>query len=171
MQQVVQPLPVNLLAIILRSIGAKLDWSETQTGAGPLAVFPWARNKVVAMLRVVLFHCGIKRLRAYHVFLVPPARDVQDRQLRFADVGSQRAFFPESVAVGMFNEVVPGRNLSVEIVGVGVGERSQCQVPVVGVAAIELEVVVLGLGGLEQRGVLEPVTKTESAVMVKVVIR
>jgi hypothetical protein len=57
----------------------------------------------------------------------------------------------------------------VKIFLVGVGKRAERQIPIVGVGAVEREVIVLFRGGFEQGRVLESVAQAKGAVVMEVV--
>src|ERR1039457_2996511 len=69
----------------------------------------------------------------------------------------------------MAREILPGGELAVEILFVGVRKRAEGEIPIVGVAAVEGEMVILFGGGFKQGGVFETVTEAESAVVMEIV--
>ncbi len=69
----------------------------------------------------------------------------------------------------MAREILPGGQLAVKILLVGVGESAEPQIPVVRVGAVELEAIVFGLAGFEHRRILEAVAEAKGAVVVEVV--
>jgi hypothetical protein len=56
----------------------------------------------------------------------------------------------------MGDEVVPGGDLAVQVLGVGVGQRAEGQIPVEGVVTVEGELLDL-LSALHHRGIFETV--------------
>ena len=68
----------------------------------------------------------------------------------------------------MLDEIVPGRDLALEVRRVGVRQRAQPKIPLEGVATVEREGSVL-LRGFHHRGVLEAVAEPEGAVVMEVV--
>src|SRR6185503_1512365 len=106
---------------------------------GPAAVPPRADHQVVQFRGVVLLERAVDPDRAVEVFLVPPAGDAQRRHLYRSDLWNHRLPLPELVVVGMGDEVVPRRDLAVEVVRVDVGQRSEAQIPAEGVVGIEIE--------------------------------
>ena len=142
--------------------------SRSPGSAVPAPVVPRPDDESVQIARVVLLERVVDRQRAVEVLLVPPAGHVQRRYLDVPDVRDHRLPLPEVVVVRMLDEVVPGRNLSVEEEGVDVGERAQRQVPAVGVVPIEAELLEL-LSALELVGVFEAVAQAKRSVVVEVV--
>src|SRR5581483_1580397 len=108
-------------------------------------------------------------LGAVKILLVPPAGYVQIGHGGNAQVGVERLAAPEEVAIGMVNEIVPGGNLAFEIFLIGIGQRAETEIPLVSVVAVELEIGVGFLGGLQQRGVFKTVAQAEGAVVMEVV--
>ena len=93
------------------------------------------------MLRIVLLERIVDANRTVEVFLIPPAGDAERRHLHVVNRGDQRLPLPELVVIRMKDEIVPGRNLFVKILRVRVGKRTERQVPVERVVAIEGELL------------------------------
>jgi hypothetical protein len=131
-------------------------------------VIPRARDEIIQMLRVIPFQNLVNLHRPVEVFLIPPARDIQIRYRGLGQEKCHRLLLPESVVVRMSDEIVPGGQCAVEVVLVGVRKRAEPQIPLVGVEAVELEREI-GLSGLHQGGVFEPVAEAERTIVVEVV--
>ena len=84
-------------------------------------------------------------------------------------MGGEGLLLPEGVPVRMGDQIVPARDLAVEVAVVRLRERPEREVPLVGVLAIELELRVGLLARLDQGRVLEAVAQAERAVVVGVV--
>ena len=105
---------------------------------------------------------------AVEILLVPPAGDVQRRHLHAGQVRNHGLALPELVVIRVRDVVVPGGNLSVQVLRVHVRERTEAEIPVERVVAIEGERLYV-LAGLHHGRVLEAVTQSERAVVVEVV--
>src|SRR5260370_27540459 len=103
------------------------------------------------------------------ILRVPPAGDIQVRNLGRTDVAKKGLLLPELVVVGMVDEIVPGRYLVVEILLVDVRQHTEIQVPLVRVGAVEFKVRVGLFGSFEQGGVFEAVAEAEGAVVMEIV--
>ena len=69
----------------------------------------------------------------------------------------------------MVDKIVPGWQFSVKIPGICIRERTQPEIPLIGVVRIELEIRVLFLRGLQQRGIFEAIAEAKGAVVMEVV--
>ena len=68
-----------------------------------------------------------------------------------------RLALPEIVVVGMLGGVIPEGQGVVDVLGIEIGDRTQLQVPLVGIVDVELEVRVVVLVGLFEHGIFEGV--------------
>src|ERR1039458_5998650 len=121
------------------------------------------------MSAIVLFQAGVDALRAVEIFLIPPAGDVHDGHLDGVEIRREGQALPEGIVVGVAGEILPGGELAVEVLFVGVRKRAEGEIPIVSVGAVEGEMVILFGGGFEQGGVFETVTEAESAVVMEIV--
>ena len=78
-------------------------------------MIPWAKHYIVAVKGILLFHVMVHQLRTIDIFLVEIAADVQHRDLRLPHVTQWGVLLPEGIIVGMFDKVVPGGDLAVEV--------------------------------------------------------
>src|SRR3974377_2143629 len=83
--------------------------------ARPPPVVPWARNEIIEVLRVVSLEQLVNLLWAVKVLLVPPAGYVQVGNGWLLHVRGEHLLFPEAVVIGMTYEIIPRRNIAVEI--------------------------------------------------------
>jgi hypothetical protein len=129
---------------------------------------PGTDHEDAAVALVDLLQGFVDLQRAVEVLLVPPAGHVQRGHGDAREVRRHRLPLPERVVVGMAGEVVPRGPLSLEEPGVHVREGAEREIPLIGVVAIELEVLdrVRGLEGID---VFEAVAQAEGAVVVEVV--
>ena len=118
----------------------------------------------------MLLHLAIDGDGTVEILLIPPASDVQRRyRHRMIQVRDGRLLLPELVVVGMCHVVIPRGDLALEHLSLHPRQRSQVEIPTVGVGAIEREAGVESLRMLHLVGVLEPVRQAERALMMKVV--
>ena len=168
-QPVPQPAGQNGLAKIGTRIAAEIDVSELSPRPAGAAVVPRADHQIVAVLGVAPFQELIDLERSIEVLLIPPAGDVQDRNGRLGQMGGEGLLVPERVPIRVRHEVIPARQLAMEVAVVDIGKGSQREVPLIGVQAIELELGVVILAQLEQGRVLEAVAQAERAVVMGVI--
>src|SRR5262249_510174 len=148
---------LELLAELPGRRRPELDRPQAVADPGaPPPVVPRPDHDRAEVPRVLLFPGLVDLQRAVEVLLVPPAGDVQGRDLRPCQEAIDRLTPPESVVVRVVDEVVPGRQLAVEVALIGGGQRPEGQEPLVRVVPVELEEL-HALGGLHPRDVLEPV--------------
>ena len=81
-----------------------------------------------------------------------------------------RFSLPETVVIGMRNDVVPERNRPVQEAGVDVRQGTESQIPRVGVVSVEVEMSVRVLVRLLQNRVLDGVALAQGAVTMHVVV-
>src|SRR5579871_5200362 len=168
-QPIVEPRLEDVLAVIERRVRSEVDRAEPSAIAVPSAMIPRSRHEIVATIAIVGLHLLVDLLRSVEILLIPPAGHMHDRDLYSVEIGSERQPLPERIVIGVMEEILPSGQLSVEILLVRIGERSEIQIPIVGVAAIELEAVIFGRTGLQHRGVFEALAQAKSAVVMKVV--
>jgi hypothetical protein len=163
----------HVAAVMRRGIAAKVDAAERAAGAArPAAVIPRSDDEKVLAPGVVLLQQLVDLDRPVEIFLIPPAGHVQRGHRDPVQPRRKRLPLPERVVVGMADEVVPGRERLVEIAAIGVPQRAELEIPVVGVVAIDQR---RGrsdfLRGLHHVGVLEAVAQSECAVVMEVVAK
>ena len=160
---------LDLVAEVLPGGAVERDGPElVPRSAAPPAVIPGPDDEEVQVVRIVLLERRVDRERPVEVLLVPPSRHVERRDPDLAEVRHHRLPLPEGVVVRVRDEVVPRRDLPVEVLRVHVRERAEREVPVVGVVPREAELLEL-LRALELERVLERVAQPEGPVVVEVV--
>ena len=161
----------HVAAVMGGGVAAEIDAAQRAAGAArPAAVIPGSDDEKVLLLRVVFLEQLVDLDRPVEIFLIPPAGDVERRHRDAVQPRRKRLPFPERVVVGMADEIVPGRQRLAEVPAIGVRQRAELEIPVVGVVAIDQR---RGRGhllrGLHHVGVLEAVAQAERAVVMEVV--
>ncbi len=128
----------HVAAVMRGGVAAEVDAAQRAAGAArPAAVIPRSDDEKVLVLRVVLLEQLVDLDRPVEIFLIPPAGDVERRHRDAVQPRRERLPLPERVVVGMTDEVVPGRQRLAEIAAIGVRQRAELEIPVVGVVAID----------------------------------
>ena len=136
----------------------------------PLTVEPRTRDDEVEVIRVAQLRPAVDFPRAPRIFLIPETGHVQVRDERAVHLIHPCLVLPELVVVGVLDDGVPVRDRAVEVLGVDVRERTEIEVPRIGVVGLEVEVGVGVLVGLFIYGVLERIALAQRAVAVIVVV-
>src|SRR5262249_56897642 len=136
-----EPGSENISAKVLACRAAKIDVSEFVAGQPvPASMIPGTCDQVIQVICVVLFQNLIGLDRTVKVFLIPPSRDMHDRNRRLFELTNQRLLLPELIVIRMGHEVVPCRQLFVKVLFIRIRKRAESQIPLVGVVAVELKI-------------------------------
>src|SRR5580692_3369309 len=119
------------------------------------------------MIGIVFLEEFVNLHRAVGIFLIPPASDVEIWHGWFLEDVRHGFLLPESVVIVMRDEILPGGQGTVDVVLVGVGERAEAQIPLVGVELIELKNEIC-FAGLHHGGVFEAVTESAGALVMNI---
>src|SRR5262249_20565170 len=112
---------LDAVAKVLRRRASEIDVAELLAFARvPAAVIPRTDDEEVLVVFVELLQPLVDLYRAVEVFLVPPPGDVERRHRHLGERRDQRLLLPELVVVRMRDVVVPGGNLSVQVLRVRV---------------------------------------------------
>src|SRR5436190_24120066 len=103
-------------------------------------MIPWAGDQIIQMVGVGLLQNLIGFNRTVEVFLIPPTGDVHDRNSDLLKLIDQSLLLPELIIIRMRYEIIPSRYLSMKIFAVCVRQRSEPQIPLIGIVPIKLEV-------------------------------
>src|SRR5271170_7229537 len=132
----------DLLTELVSGGGSEIDHSKTSCCRAPLTMIPWSENDEYFMVGVVRLQRGVFSLRSPHIFLVPPASDLERGNLDLREVRLHGARTPELVITRVIEKTLPGRKIAGSRFLSGGGEGSGVQEIGVGVF------VQLGEGGL-----------------------
>src|SRR5262249_50569786 len=136
----------------------------------PAAMVPWADDKEILILPVMFFQQFIDLERPVVILLIPPTSYVQRGNCDRFDVRLKGLLLPELVVIGMGDEIIPGRQLALEMLGVGVAQRAKPEIPIECVRPVELETEV-GLRRLHHGDVLKSVAEPKCAVVVEIITK
>src|SRR5581483_6014777 len=105
----------------------------------PAALTPSPDHHATPSLPLVPLH----QLANFHppapILLIPPARDVERRHGHAIQVRRERLLLPEPVVIRVRDEIIPRRQLPMEIFLVDVREGPEFQIPLEGVVPVELK--------------------------------
>src|SRR5215213_3685153 len=105
----------DVAPIIFGRLAAEFDRPKLLSlTPAPPAVIPRAYDQKILMSRIAPLEQLVDLHRTVEVFLVPPAGYIQCGHGHFVKPWSKTLSFPKRVVVRMVNEIVPGRELSIE---------------------------------------------------------
>ncbi len=126
----------HVAPVILRGRTAEIDGPELSPFASrPSAMVPRTDDEEVLVRRVVPLEQFVDLDRTVKIFLVPPAGHVQRRHRHAFQPRREGLPLPESIVIGMIDEVVPGWEPVVEILPVDIRQRPELEIPLVSVAS------------------------------------
>src|SRR5688500_1791970 len=130
LQPVREERPLYLLPEMASGRAAEVQGSQSLPGgSSPAAVVPRSDDEEVEIRRVTLLELPVDLDGTVEVFLVPPAGDVERGDAWPIDLRRHGLALPEGIPVRVCDEVVPRRDLSLEVFRIDVGERAELEVP------------------------------------------
>ena len=131
---------LEMLAEIQRSLGVERHIAEpVAVGPRPPAVRPGSHHEHVRDARVQAFGFAVGLERAVQIFGIEPPAHGHDGRVNLLQMRTIGASFPPLVVIGMGHDVVPERDLVLEILLVRVRQRAQTEKELVGVGRFEIE--------------------------------
>ena len=109
LQPIVEPRVADFFVVVAAGVFAEINRPQGMAvRARPLPVIPRAGDEIVQMPVVALLHQLEDFLWAVKIFLIPPARNVHDRDSNACEIRSDGLALPEGIVVWMTDVIFPG---------------------------------------------------------------